>query len=198
VYYHALPKTALGCFSLCGVIGLTGGYGRPYSLRWITRDRLCFSWRGGQTHTQVSENEAKVKPQPAQIKRGLAKTRRWGVLSNVCVQTQTGRVSIWIVLASAVTDYGNQKASHYILGSQWWSMIEWWISNACHCKQESGVLNISSRVRWCGSSGEKGLTKIVDIVSMVCRQGEYGCGLGGAFLILRHHLRCYSARRQFA
>jgi len=40
-------------------------------------------WTSG--HTQVCENEAKVKLQPTQKKRGLGKTRRWGVLSKVCV-----------------------------------------------------------------------------------------------------------------
>ena len=69
-------------------------------------------------------------------------------------QRRTCWVSIWIVLASATTDFGNQKASHYILGSQQWSVIEWWISNARNSKQASWVLNISSRVMQCSSRGE--------------------------------------------
>jgi len=68
-------------------------------------------------------------------------------------QTGTCRVGIWIVWASATTDFGNQKESHYIVGSQWWSMIECWISNACYSNQMSGVLNILSRVKRCGSRG---------------------------------------------
>jgi len=94
-------------------------------------------------------------------------------------QTRTWKVGIWIVLASATTDFGNQKASHYILGSQQWSMIGWWMSNACYSKQASGVLNISSRVMGCGSRGEEGVSKVLEIVSKVGRQGEYIYGLGG-------------------
>jgi hypothetical protein len=78
-----------------------------------------------------------------------------------------------------MTDFGNQKVSHYILGSEQWSMIEWWRSNACYCKNASGVLNISSRVMRCGSRGEEGVSKILEIVSKVGRQGEYIYGLGG-------------------
>jgi len=94
-------------------------------------------------------------------------------------QTQTCRVGIWIVLASAMTDFGNQNASHYIVGSQRWSMIEWWISNACYSKQASGVLNISSRVMPCGSRGEEVVSKVLEIISQVGRQGKYIYGLGG-------------------
>jgi len=63
-------------------------------------------------------------------------------------------VGIWIVFAYASTDFGNQKASQYIVSSQQWSMIEWWISNARYTTQASGVLNIWSMVKRCGSSGE--------------------------------------------
>jgi len=66
-----------------------------------------------------------------------------------------------------------------MLGAQWWSMIEWWISNACYSKQASGVLNILSRVKRCGSRGEKGVSKVLEIVSKVGRQGGYIYGLGG-------------------
>jgi len=97
-----------------------------------------------------------------------------------------------------MTDFGNQKASHYILGSQQWSMIEWWISNACYSKQASGVLNILSRVMRRGSRGEEGVSKVLEIVSKVGWQGEYLYGLGRVFLIRRHHLGCNSARKQFA
>jgi len=78
-----------------------------------------------------------------------------------------------------MTDFGNQMASQYILGSQWWSMIEWWISNACYSKQASGALNILSRVMGCGSRDEDGVSKALEIVSKVGRQGEYIYGLGG-------------------
>jgi len=78
-----------------------------------------------------------------------------------------------------MTDFGNQKASHYILGSQWWVMIEWWISNACYSKQASGVLNISSRVMRCSRRGEEGMPKILEIVCKVGRQGKCINGLGG-------------------
>jgi len=94
-------------------------------------------------------------------------------------QTQTCSVIIWIVLESVTTDFGNQKASHYMLGSQRWSMSEWWISNACYCEQLSGGLNISSRVMRYGRSGEEGVLKVLEIVSNVGRQGKYIYGLGG-------------------
>jgi len=61
-------------------------------------------------------------------------------------QRRTCRVRIRIVLASPTIDFVNQKGSHYLLVSQWWSMIECWVSNACNSKQGSGVLNISSTV----------------------------------------------------
>jgi len=94
-------------------------------------------------------------------------------------QMQTCRVGIWIVLASATTDFGNQRASHYIVGSQQLSMIEWWISNAGYSKQVSGMLNISSRVMRSGSRGDEGVSKVLEIVSKVGRQGEYMYRLGG-------------------
>jgi hypothetical protein len=94
-------------------------------------------------------------------------------------QTRTCRVSIWMVLASATTDFGNQNASHYILGTQRWSMIEWWISSASYSKKASRVLNISSRVMRCGSRGEEGVSKALEIVSKVGSQVEYIYGLGG-------------------
>jgi hypothetical protein len=78
-----------------------------------------------------------------------------------------------------MTDFGNQKASHYILGSQRWSMIEWWISNSCYSKQALVVMNISSRVMPCGSSGEEGVSKVLEIVSKVGRQGIYIYEHGG-------------------
>jgi len=39
--------------------------------------------------------------------------------------TVTFRVSIWIVLPSATTDFNNQKASHIILGFEQWWMSKW-------------------------------------------------------------------------
>jgi len=58
-------------------------------------------------------------------------------------------------------------------------MIEWWILNVCYSKHVSGVLNISSMVMGCGSRGEKGVSKVLEIVSKVRRQGKYIYGLGG-------------------
>ena len=69
-------------------------------------------------------------------------------------QRRTHWVGIWFISTSATIRIGNQKASHYIVGFQWWAMIEWWISNAHYSKQVSGVLNISSRVMRCGSRRE--------------------------------------------
>jgi hypothetical protein len=94
-------------------------------------------------------------------------------------QTRTCRVGIRIVLASATTDFGNQKASHYILGSQWWSMIEWWISNASYSKQPLGVLIISwTAMRYCSRDVE-GMLKLVEIVGKVGRQDNNMYGLWG-------------------
>jgi len=45
-------------------------------------------------------------------------------------RTRSCSVGIWIVLPSVMTDFCNQKASLCILGSEWWSIIEWWILNA--------------------------------------------------------------------
>jgi hypothetical protein len=58
-------------------------------------------------------------------------------------------------------------------------MNEWWISNPCYSKQASGELNISSWVMRCGSRGEEGVLKVLEIVSKVGRQGEDIYRLGG-------------------
>jgi len=113
-------------------------------------------------------------------------------------QMRTDRVGSWIVLTSVTTDSGNQEELHYIIGSHRWSIIQWWTSTGRYFKQESGVLNISSRVMRCGSRGEEGVSRVLEIVSMVGRQGEYMHGLGGVFLIQRQHLGFCSARTQFA
>ena len=102
------------------------------------------------------------------------------------------------MLVSAMTDSGNQNASHYILGPQWWSMIEWWISNVQHCKRVSGVLNRFARAMQSSSRGEEGVSKVLEIVNKEGRQGKYIYRLGVVFLIRQHHLGCYSARKQFA
>jgi len=94
-------------------------------------------------------------------------------------QMRTCSVGIWTVLESATTDFGNQKASHYIVDSQQWSMIEWWITNACYSKPASEVYNILSRVMWCGSRGGEDVSKVLEIVSKVGRQGKHIYGLGG-------------------
>jgi hypothetical protein len=94
-------------------------------------------------------------------------------------QTRILKVGIWIVLPSGTTDFGNQKASHYIVGSQLWSMIEWCISNACYSKQASGVLHVLSTVMRCGSCGEHSVLMMLQIVSTVGRQGKFVYGLGG-------------------
>jgi hypothetical protein len=78
-----------------------------------------------------------------------------------------------------MTDFGIQKALHEILRSQRWAMIELWISNACYSKQESGVLNIMSRVLRCSSRGGQGVSKGLETVIEVGRQGKYMYGHGG-------------------
>jgi len=77
-------------------------------------------------------------------------------------------------------------------------MIERWISSAGYSKQVSGVLNISSRATQWGSSGEEGVSKVLEIVTKVGRHGEYVCGLGGGIMIRRHHCGWHSARKEFA
>ena len=94
-------------------------------------------------------------------------------------QTRTCWVGIWNVLASATPDFGKQKVSQWISAPQRGSIIEWWISNAYYSKEALGLLNISSKVRWRSSSGDKGVLKVLEIVSKVGRQGEYIYGLGG-------------------
>jgi len=113
-------------------------------------------------------------------------------------QMWTCRVSIWIVVPSATTNLGNQKASRNISGSQRWSMIEWWISNAHFSQQASGVVNISSGVIQCGSKGEEGMLKVMEIVSNVGRRGGYLYGFAGVLLIRWHHLGSCSASKRFA
>jgi len=109
---------------------------------------------------------------------------------------QTCWVCIWIELASVTTDFGTHESSHYIVSSQWWSTIQWWISDYQYSKQSSGVLNKLSRVMWYGISGLKGLSKVLEYVTKVWRQGKYICGLGGVILIRWHYLGPYSARTQ--
>jgi len=58
-------------------------------------------------------------------------------------------------------------------------MIGWWILNACYSEQALGVLNILSRVMQCGSRGEEGVSKVLEILSKVGKQREYTYGLGG-------------------
>jgi len=139
-----------------------------------------------------------VKPPfPRQIP--IVTTANWLTPTPVFMaQMRTCRDGIWIVLASVKIDFSNQKASHYIIGSQQWSMIEWWISNASYTKQGLGVLNILWRMMQWGSRGEEGVLKVLEIVSKVGRQGKFIYGLGGVFLIWWHHLGCYSARNEFA
>jgi len=51
---------------------------------------------------------------------------------------------------------------------------------------------------WCNAvAGEEGVSKILDIVSKVGRQDKYISGLGGVFLIWRHHHGCYLGRKWF-
>jgi len=110
-------------------------------------------------------------------------------------QMGTYRDGTWIVLALVTTEIGNQNTSYYISGSPWWTMTEKWILNAHYAKQASRVMDISSRVMWCGSSDDEDVWKVLEIGDKVGKQGEYICGLEGGFLIWRHHLGCDSARK---
>jgi len=122
-----------------------------------------------------------VKP-PLSSQITIVSTAHWLTPILACsAQMRTSRVGIWIVLTSATPDFGDQKASHYILSSQRWSMMKWWILNTCYFEQASEVLNISWWVMWCGSRGEEGVSKVLEIVSEEGRQHEYIYGLGGFF-----------------
>jgi len=57
--------------------------------------------------------------------------------------------------------------------------MEGWFSNGCYSTEASGVLNLWSRVMHCWSKGEEGVSKVLEIVSKVGRQGEYIYGLWG-------------------
>jgi len=94
-------------------------------------------------------------------------------------KTQTCGVGIWNIFESATTDFHNKKALHYIVGSQTWWMIKWWILNACYSEPVLGMLKILSRVMRWSCRAEEGLSKVQEIVSKVGRQGEYIYGLGG-------------------
>jgi hypothetical protein len=94
-----------------------------------------------------------VKP-PSSCPVPMASAVHWLTPTPACfAQAYTCSIGFWIVLASATTDFGNQKASWYIFGFQWWLIIEWSILNVCYIGPTLGVLNISSRVMWCGSRG---------------------------------------------
>lgn len=58
----------------------------------------------------------------------------------ILAKTWTCGVDNWFDLTSAITDFGTQRVSHYMLGSQLRSMTEWWISNTQCSKQASDVL----------------------------------------------------------
>jgi len=142
--------------------------------------KMLLDWAISQTHSLTSLSIRCVVKPPLSCQIPMVPAAHWRTPTPAfSAQTWTWRVGIWIVLASATTDFGNQMASHYILDSRRWSMIEWWISNVCYSKQASGVLNISSRVMRCGSRGEEGVLKILEIVSKVGRQREYIYGHGG-------------------
>ena len=49
----------------------------------------------------------------------------------------------------------------------------------CYSKPEAGLLNILSIVMRCRSRDEEGVSNIVEIVSMMGRQGKYMYRLGG-------------------
>jgi hypothetical protein len=95
-------------------------------------------------------------------------------LTAVCsAECETCYVSIGIQFASAMTDLLNQKALHNIFECQWWVIIQWWISNAQYSNQVSVVLNSWSWMIWCGNWGELGLSKGLEIVCKVGRQGKW-------------------------
>jgi len=141
---------------------------------------LLIHWAISQMHSlTVLSIRCVVKP-PLSCQIPMVSAAHWLTPTPAFLApTRTCGVGIWIVSASATTDFGNKKASNYILGSQQWSMIDWWISSACYSNQVLGVLNISSRVMQCGSRAEEGVSKVQEIVSEVGRQGNYIYAIGG-------------------
>jgi len=111
-------------------------------------------------------------------------------------ERRTHTVSILNFLAFGTTDFGNQQASDCIWCSQRWSIIEWWISHTWCSKPALGVMNRLSRVIWCNSGGEWGMSKDLVIVSTVHSQVKSRCGLGGVTRIWWYHLGWDSARNQ--
>jgi len=152
---------------------------------------MLMNWAISQTRSRSLFSFHCVVDPPCSCQISMVSAAYWLTPTpTFSAQTRTGRVGICIVLASATNHFGNQKASHYISGSQQWSMIEWWTSNARDSRQASGVLTTSSRETRFGSRGAEDALKVLEIVSKVGRQGEWIYGLGGVFLIRRHHLGC--------
>jgi len=170
VWYEPVPERSLDCWSLIRVTERSiwrAHYSGPVPCLLVTLMDCAIS----QTRSLNSLSISCVVKPPLSCQITIVSPAHWltpiPAFSN---QTQTWRVGIWIVLASGMTDSGNQQTSHYILGSQLCSMIQWWISNACYSKQASGVLNILTRVMQCTSRGEVGVPKVLEIVSKVGRQ----------------------------
>jgi len=69
------------------------------------------------------------------------------------VRRQTCAFAIRIAVDPAMTGFSNRTASHNIVCSPWWSLMEWWMSNTCNSKQASGLLNRSLIAMKCSSRG---------------------------------------------
>ena len=83
-------------------------------------------WAISQTHSLTSVSIRCVVKLPSSIHIPRVSAAHWLTPTlTFSAQTWTCQVWIWIELASVTTVFGNQNASHHILGSQWWSMIEW-------------------------------------------------------------------------
>jgi len=136
-----------------------------------------------------------VVRQPFLYKILIISAAHWiALMPAISAQRWNCDVGITIELASAITDLCIQKASHFIQGSQWWSMMEWGISNVCDSKSPSGVLTRLSRLAQCDSRGEEGVWNVLEIVSKVPEWDESLCGLRRFVIIWQHHLGCYLAR----
>jgi len=141
---------------------------------------MLMDWAISQTHSRsLLSIRCVVKP-PLFCQIPMVSGAHWPTpILAFSAQIRTCTVGIWIGFASAMTGFGNQKASHLVWGSQRWPMIQWWISNSGYSKQASGDLNISSRVMRWGSRGEDSVSMVLEIVSNVGRQGRYMNGFGG-------------------
>ena len=137
VYHVPFPKQPLDARSLIGVMQRLSRRSHCLGLEACLL-MMLMDWAICQTQSITSLSIRCVVKPPLTFTIRMVSGALWLTPTpTFSAQMQTCCVGIFMVLAPASTDYGNQKALHYILCSQWWSMIEWWVSNAGYSKQAS-------------------------------------------------------------